>query len=441
VDDVRSLLETAARAVDDATPPADLLRRGRRRARRQVTFAATAVVGLVAAVAVVVAPGTRPAPQTPAATPDSRTTAATVTGPPAAAWVRGAWTTGPAGPVHHDAHTATWTGAELLVIGGSTKGPPLANAAYDPARRTWRTLAAAPPAIGVGDGPQVWLGDRLFVFHGTLPPERRTVVPLVGALLYDPAADAWTATPRDPLLGATGLSATLVGSQVLVTGAVGKSLRAAFYDPATNAWQSADPPGVAGHDASFTEVVGTPAGALLWSLWSHSHLDTSPGSDGGGGSITSGVDLLRWDGAWTRQAWAPQTTVGRPRLVGTQVLLDDDGFWCGACPHPYVPGLPARLVDPETLAITHVPAGPLDESVPLRQRIGDVEVDLNTNLTGGQHDLHRGELSVLDVPTGRWTDASTAPGPLGSDIELAWTGKQLLAVALDGSLLTYTPGT
>ena len=441
--DIRVLLDSAARAVDDVRPPTDLVRRGRRRARRQVMGAAGVVVGLVAAVAVIVAPNDRPAPQTPAATPDSRTTAATVTGPPAAAWAHGAWTSGPTGPFRHDAQSITWTGSELLAVGGSSAGPPSTNAAYDPAARTWRTLAAAPAAIGLGDGPQVWLGDRLFVFHGSVPPGMDTVVPLTGAALYDPAADSWTTTPRDPLTGATGLSASLVGSRVLVTGAVGlMDLRAAFYDPSNNTWTSADPPSVPGHDANFPNVVGTPAGALLWNLWSHNEVDASPGGDlNSGMSIASGVDLWRWDGTWTRQAWTSRNSVGRPRLVGSQVLLDDDGIWCGNCRHPYMPGRPARLVDPETLAVTPVPPGPLDESGPLRLRIGPVEVDLNTNLTGGQHNLNRGELSVLDLATSTWTAAPSAPGTLGQGIDLVWTGHQLLAVAQDGTVLTYTPGT
>jgi len=33
-----------------------------------------------------------------------------------------------------------------------------------------------------------------------------------------------------------------------------------------------------------------------------------------------------------------------------------------------------------------------------------------------------------------------APGPLQADVTPAWTGRELLALATDGSLLSFAPG-
>lgn len=88
---------------------------------------------------------------------------------------------------------ATWTGAELLVVGGHADHvcPPAADclrrdtatsgaAAYDPDRDSWRILSSAPEPIA--EGHAVWLGEQaLFVADGGTT-----------TLLYEPASDTWT---------------------------------------------------------------------------------------------------------------------------------------------------------------------------------------------------------------------------------------------------------
>ena len=108
-----------------------------------------------------------------------------------------------------------WTGAEMVVVGGTTNPPcpPLADcasppedtlrrdgAAYDPTGDTWRPIAPAPTSIT--NAIAVWSGSEMVVVTAT------------GALAYDPEADAWRtlATPprtEDPTLLATDLGIVL----------------------------------------------------------------------------------------------------------------------------------------------------------------------------------------------------------------------------------------
>jgi hypothetical protein len=65
--------------------------------------------------------------------------------------------------------SAVWTGREAIVFGGTERGDwgefTAAGAAYDPARRVWRTLPAAPLA-GRDRHAAVWTGDAMLVWGG-----------------------------------------------------------------------------------------------------------------------------------------------------------------------------------------------------------------------------------------------------------------------------------
>lgn len=91
-----------------------------------------------------------------------------------------------------DQAVAAWTGAEVIVVGGTTGRPcpPGADcalppksaeradgAAYDPATDTWREIAPAPAAFAGGHA--LWWDDRVIVVSDRL------------TMAYDPAADEW----------------------------------------------------------------------------------------------------------------------------------------------------------------------------------------------------------------------------------------------------------
>lgn len=89
-----------------------------------------------------------------------------------------------------------WTGAEVLVWGGSF-GPSnsMLGAAYDPTTDTWRPLAPS-PLYGRNDATAVWTGDRMMVTDGT--PSYASPDSGSGTATYDPRADVWTVVPDPP---------------------------------------------------------------------------------------------------------------------------------------------------------------------------------------------------------------------------------------------------
>ncbi|HEX6844049.1 MAG TPA: hypothetical protein VF235_02930 [Actinomycetota bacterium] len=116
-------------------------------------------------------------------------------------------------PAPREAGKAFWTGEEVLVVGGENRsGPLLAGVAYDPAGDTWRSLAPAsyPRSAFVG----AWTGEVLVVWGGRVYPQ---AVPGAGET-YDPATDTWTTLPRAPLRARTSPLDGWTGSELLIFG-------------------------------------------------------------------------------------------------------------------------------------------------------------------------------------------------------------------------------
>ena len=84
--------------------------------------------------------------------------------------------------------SAVWTGREMIVWGGVTRGgafpygaPRSDGAAYTPATRTWRKIANSPSGV-LGDGgpAAAWTGSRMVVWSGNSPDRP------AGGAVYDP---------------------------------------------------------------------------------------------------------------------------------------------------------------------------------------------------------------------------------------------------------------
>jgi N-acetylneuraminic acid mutarotase len=142
------------------------------------------------------------------------------------------WRKLPSMPVARSSAQAVWNGTEVLIVGGSGKGPAFRNiprgVAYNPSTNTWRWLSSMEfPRTG---HVAVWTGSRLLVWGGMTD----TGTPPRGEA-YDPTTNAWSALPKAPLRGRSGAIAVWTGVRMIVWGGKtdqGVRLDGAWYRPA-----------------------------------------------------------------------------------------------------------------------------------------------------------------------------------------------------------------
>ena len=145
---------------------------------------------------------------------------------------RNSWRKLAAAPMEaRDAPATAWTGTEFLVWGGHGRDSSLADgAAYDPARDRWRAIAASPLGA-VGGAASVWTDQELLVWGGD---ER------ADGAAYDPAADSWRALAPAPIAGRTEPVAVWTGSELIVWGGSAGDQEfadGAAYDPQRDSWR------------------------------------------------------------------------------------------------------------------------------------------------------------------------------------------------------------
>jgi hypothetical protein len=349
---------------------------------------------------------------------------------------RGHWSVLAASPLGgRQGPVVAWTGAELLEIGGTEgNAVPGDGAAFDPADGRWRRIAPAPVPVGTA-AASVWTGHRLFVFGGQLLSDERRPGP---AALYDPASDSWVVTATAPFGPGLGQPvAVWTGRLVVVAGVAGSRVEVASYDPADGRWRRQDPPLPAAHAALGIAVVATADRVIVWSLWGRMQ-PTGPNA------LTryAGVDVRALAGGRWRDVtggWPQEQVVPPPLFTGRQILVPPGQIWCGACPHPFG-GRPGFLADAGTLRITRLPRGPLDDTDPVMVWTGGAALAINPDsVIGGPASVRPGDMAVWDPASGAWRRLPSAPRPLQADATPAWTGRELLALASDGALLSFAP--
>jgi hypothetical protein len=357
----------------------------------------------------------------------------------AAALVHGHWSVLAASPLgSRQGPVVAWTGQELLEIGGTEgNAAPGDGAAFDPADNRWRRIAPVPGRVSTMAAASVWTGSRLFVFGGQ-PLTYKTTLGSAAAL-YDPASDRWAVTATAPFgRGLSQPAAVRAGRLVVVAGVEGSRVEVASYDPAAGKWRRQDPPLPAAHPALGIALVATADRVIIWSLWGRLQ-QTGPNSFTG----YSGVDVRALAaGRWrdVTGGWPQHQTVPPPLFTGRQILIPPGQIWCGACSHP-AGGQPGFLADPGTLRITPLPRGPLDDTSPVMVWTGRAALAINPGaaISGPGGTVRPGDMAAWDPASGAWRRLPGAPGPLQDDATPAWTGRELLAIAPDGTLLSFTP--
>src|SRR5438093_7504976 len=87
-------------------------------------------------------------------------------------------------PAGRDAHTAVWTGTEMIVWGGYGPHGVLGDGSrFNPALNIWRGVRTKGAPAARGYHLAVWTGSEMFICGGTAP----------GGGRYNPVNDTWAA--------------------------------------------------------------------------------------------------------------------------------------------------------------------------------------------------------------------------------------------------------
>jgi hypothetical protein len=377
----------------------------------------------------------------PIATPDHSAPYPS-TGPGSAdALARDHWSLLPASPIPGRENPAdAWTGQQMLIWGGATgpQGQDLRadGAEYDPATRQWSLLPDSPLSPRT-DMASVWTGRQWLLWGGY---DRVSVNDFHAAddgALYDPAKRSWQPLPAAPLTARVYATALWTGSQVLVLGGQPPvlsdqqraDLDGATWDPRTNRWHLLPPmPTVAGHSpVDRLTAVAAGGSVYVWMPWQHTV------QSGNEWSATTGIDVWRYNTA--ADSWATVHSegdvpagVGDPLWTGEEVIMPASPRICaGSCPPDH--GFTGHRLDPQTQIWQALALGPLDNLHPQSLWTGAALLDFNTGTyTAGSPDgtNYPGEAAVWDPDNNSWTRLPNAPY-VGSDgVASVWTGRELL---------------
>ena len=170
-------------------------------------------------------------------------------------------------PAARGLHTALWTGSEMLVWGGNGAGGILnTGGRYNPSTDTWLPIASAGAPSERRIHAAVWTGSEMIDWGGEGQSEW-----LKSGGRYNPATDHWTPTTETGApAGSRNHTAVWTGSEMIVWGGGGgvygslSPLRSGGrYNPATDSWRSMNEAGAPSARWEHT-AVWTGSRMLVW---------------------------------------------------------------------------------------------------------------------------------------------------------------------------------
>ena len=196
-------------------------------------------------------------------------------------------------PAARAAHTAVWTGNEMIVWGGYIETDPnVTNTGgkYNPSANNWTATSTTNAPTARDHHTAVWTGSKMIVWGGNGNTGGR----------YDPSADTWTPTSLVNVpMASVGHTAVWTGSKMIVWGGyvIGLDVTntGGIYDPNTDTWTPISTVGAPAARSAHT-AVWTGSEMIIW-----------------GGQTSNGVFFN--DGAKynpSTNAWTPISNTNAP---------------------------------------------------------------------------------------------------------------------------------
>lgn len=339
----------------------------------------------------------------------------------------GTWRTlGAAGLADRTGHSATWTGAQLLVFGGWPDPGARRFIAFDPADGTVTELDPGPVGNRAGHAA-VWTGSELVVIggqHVRPAPASSFAGPPVEADvgIFDPRTGDWRSVTGDPGIAlGQALSAVWAAPEVMVVGRSPDNAHAvaAALDPAAGSWRALPDPPL----GPYPSPIGVWTGAGFPPRGAGGQAVGAQGTEGLG-------EVLFWSGqqGGPAAALAPQAAAWRelaPSPADVRPLVEPVALWAGG--RMLLVGRPMGSTDPPLLlSVTphgtwwQLPAPPLSYAT----SYGAVWTGDTIYLVGGERERPGAVFDAFGV----WE--ALGPGPVGPvhGHTVTWTGAELLVV-------------
>ena len=205
-------------------------------------------------------------------------------------------------PDARGAHTAVWTGSEMIIWGGDGGGS--TGSRYNPSTDSWTATSTTNAPSGRLNHTAVWTGSEMIIWGGSSGSSLNT------GGRYDPSIDSWTPTSTTNAPTARELhTAVWTGSEMIVWGGLGAGLfnTGGRYNPSTDSWTA-------------TSTINAPdARAAHTAVWTGSEM------------IIWGGFLFNTGGRYhpSTDTWTATTTVNAPSAryrhtavwTGTQMII------------------------------------------------------------------------------------------------------------------------
>jgi N-acetylneuraminic acid mutarotase len=176
------------------------------------------------------------------------------------------------------AHSAVWTGTEMIIWGGFDGIRRDNGARYNPSANTWTQVSTVDAPAARSGHSAVWTGTEMIVFGGLVTGNFLTggIITTNTGARYNPATDTWTpitaggGSRRNHAAFWTGSRMLIWGGTYTYTGTFGPGEAprndGALYDPATDSWTGIASTGAPSVREGFS-AVWSGTDMIIWGGW------------------------------------------------------------------------------------------------------------------------------------------------------------------------------